>query len=97
MHWGHARTKDFVTWEELPVALYPDRDYDSNGCWSGTAIEKDGVLYLYDGGKDAFLVESESDLDDLAEAVPNPGIMAFTDGFADIWTLGADLTWTSAK
>jgi len=46
MHWGHARTKDFVTWEELPVALYPDRDYDSNGCWSGTAIEKDGVLYL---------------------------------------------------
>ena len=58
---------------------------------------KDGVLYLYDGGKDAFLVESESDLDDLAEAVPNPGIMAFTDGFADIWTLGADMTWTSAK
>lgn len=24
MHWGHARTKDFFTWEELPIALYPD-------------------------------------------------------------------------
>lgn len=24
MHWGHARTKDFMEWEELPVALYPD-------------------------------------------------------------------------
>lgn len=47
MHWGHARTKDFINWEELPVALYPDTDYDSNGCWSGTAIEKDGVLYLF--------------------------------------------------
>lgn len=24
MHWGHARTKDFLEWEELPVALSPD-------------------------------------------------------------------------
>lgn len=47
MHWGHARTKDFLTWEELPVALYPDKCYDNNGCWSGTAIAKDGVLYLF--------------------------------------------------
>ena len=47
IHWGHARTKDFLEWEELPVALYPDKDYDKGGCWSGTAIEKDGVLYLF--------------------------------------------------
>lgn len=47
MHWGHARTKDFLRWEELPVALYPDREYDSGGCWSGTAVEKDGRLYLF--------------------------------------------------
>ena len=25
MHWGHARTKDFLNWEELPVALTPGR------------------------------------------------------------------------
>ncbi|MBQ9794638.1 MAG: hypothetical protein IJW34_06810 [Clostridia bacterium] len=25
MHWGHARTRDFLHWEELPVALTPDR------------------------------------------------------------------------
>lgn len=47
MHWGHAITKDFLNWQELPVALYPDKEYDNNGCWSGTAIEKDGVLYLF--------------------------------------------------
>jgi sucrose-6-phosphate hydrolase len=47
MHWGHARTKNFVDWEELPVALFPDRDYDNNGCWSGTATVKDDVLYLF--------------------------------------------------
>ena len=47
MHWGHARTKDFLEWEELPVALYPDKPYDKNGCWSGTAIVKDDTLYLF--------------------------------------------------
>lgn len=46
MHWGHARTKDFINWEELPIALCPDEEYDENGCWSGTATVKDGVLYL---------------------------------------------------
>ena len=47
MHWGHAITKDFITWEELPVALYPDHNYDNGGCWSGTAIVKDDTLYLF--------------------------------------------------
>lgn len=47
MHWGHARTKDFLNWEELPIALTPDTDYDGGGCWSGTAIVKDGTLYLF--------------------------------------------------
>lgn len=44
--WGHARTKNFIDWEELPVAISPTEAYESGGCWSGTAIVKDGVLYL---------------------------------------------------
>ena len=47
MHWGHARTKDFIHFEELPVALSPDTAYDKDGCWSGTAVVKDGVLWLF--------------------------------------------------
>ena len=44
MHWGHAITKDFVNFEHLPIALYPSKDFDRNGCFSGSAIEIDGQL-----------------------------------------------------
>lgn len=46
MHWGHAKSKDLVNWEQLPVALAPDKDYDKDGCFSGSAIVKDDVLWL---------------------------------------------------
>lgn len=46
MYWGHARTKNFIEWEELPVAVVPGAEYDADSCWSGTATVKDGVLYL---------------------------------------------------
>lgn len=46
MHWGHAITENFIDWEHLPVALANDKAYDANGCFSGSAIEKDGKLYL---------------------------------------------------
>ncbi len=46
IHWGHAKTKDFVKWEYLPVALANDKAYDTHGCFSGSSIEKDGKLYL---------------------------------------------------
>ena len=73
MYWGHARTKDFLVWEELPVALCPDMPYDNRGCWSGTAIVKDGTLYLFyasiyrpDG--------EEKDLQTVSVAYSNDGI-----------------------
>ena len=46
MHWGHAKSNDLVNWEQLPVALAPDKDYDKDGCFSGSAIVKDDVLWL---------------------------------------------------
>ena len=47
MHWGHFTTEDFVHWTVLPVALVPDQPYEVLcGCCSGSAIEKDGKLYL---------------------------------------------------
>ena len=59
MHWGHARTKDVLLWEELPVALAPDAPFDSFGCWSGTAIVKDDTLYLFYAS--LYIPEGEND------------------------------------
>ncbi len=47
MHWGHAVSEDLVHWEHLGVALFPTKGYDQNGVFSGSALEKDGKLYLY--------------------------------------------------
>ena len=53
MHWGHAKTRDFIRWERLPAALAPDQEYDKSGCWSGSAVElPDGRhLLMYTGNK----------------------------------------------
>ena len=47
MHWGHAVSDDLVTWEHLPIALFPSMEEDQNGCFSGSAVEKDGKMYLF--------------------------------------------------
>ena len=51
MHWGHAVSKDLITWKYLPAAMAPDTEYDGAGCFSGTAITlPDGrQLLMYTG------------------------------------------------
>lgn len=52
MHWGHVTSRDLIHWNHLPIALAPIEDYERDGCFSGSAIEKDGKLYLiYTGHK----------------------------------------------
>lgn len=45
-HWGHAVSKDLVSFTECKTALYPD---DSGAMWSGTAIiDYNNTAKLYD-------------------------------------------------
>ena len=46
MHWGHAKTRDFIRWERLPAALAPDQEYDRDGCFSGSAVELENGKHL---------------------------------------------------
>lgn len=46
IHWGHVKSSDLAYWTHLPIALAPDMEYDRDGCFSGSSIEKDGMLYL---------------------------------------------------
>jgi len=50
MHWGHAVSKDLINWNHLPAALSPSEDYDTyerGGCFSGSAVEHNGCLYVF--------------------------------------------------
>ncbi len=51
MHWGHAASSDLLHWEYLPAALAPDRFYDQDGVFSGSAIGLDDgrMLLMYTG------------------------------------------------
>ena len=49
MHWGHAVSKDLVNWRHMPIALAPSESYDNDekgGCFSGSAVDDNGVLTL---------------------------------------------------
>lgn len=47
MHWGHATSRDLINFENHPIAIYPTKQYDRNGCFSGTALIKDNKLHFY--------------------------------------------------
>ncbi len=47
MYWGHAKSRDLVHWEHLPLALAPFEPYDKDGCFSGTTVDVDGILTAF--------------------------------------------------
>lgn len=46
-YWGHYSTKDFITFKNEPVSLFPDCSLDKGGAYSGSAFIKDNKMYIY--------------------------------------------------
>ncbi|MFE8702447.1 glycoside hydrolase family 32 protein [Cytobacillus sp. FJAT-54145] len=63
MHWGHVRSKDLVHWERLPIALTPSNEYDRDGCFSGSAVDDNGILTLVYTGN-IFIDREKDDVDE---------------------------------
>lgn len=60
MHWGHAVSDDLVNWEHCGIALYPTKWADRNGCFSGSAVELDGKMYVFYTGVRYLEVDPEN-------------------------------------
>ncbi|CAM3399114.1 MULTISPECIES: glycoside hydrolase family 32 protein [Saccharibacillus] len=45
-YWYHVVSSDLARWTDAGIGLEPGGLYDSHGAYSGSAIEKDGRLYL---------------------------------------------------
>jgi beta-fructofuranosidase len=49
MHWGHARSRDLVTWKHLPIALWPSKEQGEDHVFSGcmTTNASGGLMAFY--------------------------------------------------
>lgn len=86
MHWGHAVSKDLVHWQHLPMALSSTPGGpDTDGCWSGCAIEHQGVPMLFYTGvwpETQCLATGSEDMVNWQKYAGNPIIAAPPDDLA---------------
>jgi len=81
IQWGHATSKDLVTWTDQPVALTPSAGPDAEGCWSGVLVNDDGTPTLVYSGRAAgkelpCVAVGSPDLQEWAKDPGNPVIAA---------------------
>jgi beta-fructofuranosidase len=102
IHWGHAVSPDLVHWRDLPIALAPTPGGpDKDGCFSGCAVNNNGVPTLVYTGISPEVQCVATSADDLLTwqknpdnpviAAPPPGldVVGFRDPYvwreADAW------------
>ncbi len=74
IHWGHAVSRDLVHWEEWPIALAPTPNGpDAGGCWSGCAVNHNGVPTLFYSGVYPQTVCMATSADNLLTWQKHPG------------------------
>ena len=51
-YWYHLSTRDYVTFTDHGIGLYPNHDHNSHGCYSGSALlDNEQVFLFYTGNK----------------------------------------------
>lgn len=82
--WGHWSSTDLLLWRHEPVALVPSEEYERNGCYSGSAVVREGKMVLAytgnvkfpDGSRTAYqclAIENEQgEFDKLGPVLPLP-------------------------
>lgn len=93
MHWGHAVSRDLVTWEHLPVALLPSESYDEvGGIWTGSVVRADGRFFAFYTGvsdltnlRQVQCVAVSHDLVTWEKSGLNPLLVAPPQGFGPCW------------
>ena len=58
-YWAHLKSKDLIHWEEAPIFMAPDQEYDKNGVYSGSALIKDDTMHIFYTGN----VKQKGDFD----------------------------------
>ena len=63
-HWAHSVTEDLVHWDDLPIALTPTMGSpDELGCFSGNAVDNNGVPTLvYWGVRRGICIATSDDM-----------------------------------
>jgi beta-fructofuranosidase len=86
IHWGHATSTDLVHWQHEPIALAPDEGGpDAHGCWSGYALNNNGMpTLIYSGNRNSVqlpcMATSDDDLRTWHKYPGNPLIPAPPEG-----------------
>ena len=59
VHWGHAMSSDMVSWNDMPIALYPETEKD---CFSGQSLVEDNrVIAIYHGTESGNAIATSTD------------------------------------
>ena len=46
-YWAHLKSKDLIHWEEAPIFLSPDKEYDADGVYSGSAFIENDIMHIF--------------------------------------------------
>jgi beta-fructofuranosidase len=107
IHWGHAKSKDLVHWEQLPIALAPSHELGEEHCFSGSCVYNNGmptIIYTSIGldtnpsiGAEQWLAMSKDDMITWEKYSENPIMTSDIHGKIDVRDWRDPYVWKDGK